>query len=647
MEWNFAPECISAVILCIIWIYSAKARPIPTLKNRLFQGCFLVTFCAMLFNILSTVMIYNLNGALVSLTWAVTTIYFVATPLMGTVYFLYTAAIVFEEQKKFPAGMLLTLLPAALYLVLVAINPFTHVLFDLNMENGYRQGPLLVLTYLVFYIYCLACLVIVLVYRKALDWSIKRILLSFPIVATVVVIVQQLFPEIILTGSAATCALLLIYLNLQNKQISIDYLTGLANRQEFLKMLELRLTKYGSVPFTIVVLSLREFKKLNDVFGQHNGDAFLKAFSQYLSEIVPADNLYRFSGDEFAILLYGDEQDGAKALIEVIRERMMRPWEVRQCVSMMSCSFGIVSYPLSTDNMGGLINGIEHAVSFSKSAKSNGVCFCDAKLLEQVKRRQAVVSILEEKLANNSLDVYYQPVIKPGQPAFRMAEALLRITNTPLGPLYPSEFIPIAEETGLIIDMTYQVLDKVCRFIARMMEQGAEIDSISVNFSALQFTQSRLASKVASIIEKNGIPFSKIKIEITESTLAENQEVVLEFIRRMQERSVHFELDDFGVGYSNIASVLQMPIDIIKLDRSLVVSAVESEKSLMIVENLTDIFHTLGMKVLAEGVETEEHCQFALDCKCDLIQGFYYARPVPEADCEAFWHESVRTVRQG
>lgn len=634
MYWNIAAECISIVNLAIIWFYSRKSNEVPSLKNRLFQSCFFVTFCAMTFNVLSTVMLAYPENIPVFLTWIVTAVYFAVTPLMGMEYFFYTVATVFESKGNALKIIGGTSIPGLAYFVLVVLNPFYKVLFDIDENGVYSQGPLILYTYLIFYLYCFAAVIVVLVWGKYVEPSIKRILATFPLIAMVVIIIQQLFPEIILSGSAATCALLIIYLYLQNKQNTVDYLTGLPNRQEFLKMLELQIKK--SRDFNITVLSLRGFKRVNDTYGQHKGDLFLQKIANYLKGISEPHCLYRYGGDEFAILTYGAYDAGLEENVKKLEQRMQQVWGVGEYSCVIPAVVGVVGYPECGDTVEELINDIEYAVSMAKKTPGSNVYYCGEDMVAAVRRRQQIVRILEENLKNNSFSVFYQPIVDTDTGKFTVAESLLRIPQTPLGPLYPNEFIPVAEETGMIVEITYQVLDKVCKFINRLSEAGIEFEGVHVNFSGQQFSQIGLAEKVEEIIEHNHTPFSKIKIEITESILAEDDRNVKEFALKMQQHGVLIELDDFGTGYSNIESVMNTPLDTIKLDKSLIWSAMERKESAVMVESLTTVFHEMGLLVLAEGVEDEAQERFVKKCGIDLIQGFLFSKPLPEEEAFTF-----------
>ncbi len=641
MIWNISAECVSVIILCIIWVYSHKGNPLPSLQNKFFQICFIITFSAIMSNILATILLYNFKIFPLWLTWGVNLLYFILTPLMGVFYFNYLIAYVFEKPRKIYRILVWTSLPAAAYILLVLLTPLNGLIFTLSPATGYAQGPGILITYIVFYLYCFACPFVVLWKGRRLDAPIRRILVSFPIIAGLVIIVQQFFPQYILSGSAATCALLIIYLYLQNKQISIDHLTNLPNRQELLKMLEFKIGHQKDAVFAIVVISMRNFKMVNDKFGQENGNAFLQAVAAYLSSIAGKCPVYRFGGDEFAILVDPMDASRITTIFEKLNQRMEEPFEVRGCSGLLSYAMGVVKYPFSAQTLEELIDGLEMTVSQAKRNAPTYASFCTPEMFNTLKRKNQITELLKDRLEANSFELYYQPILSLDTLMFDKAEALLRLNNSPIGPVYPSEFIPIAEDTGLIIEITYQILEKVCQFVKKLMDEGTPIVSISVNFSSIQFVQANLSSRVFEIIEAAGIPYSKIKIEITESALMENFETVIDFINTIHSKGVRFALDDFGIGYSNLSTVLGFPINTIKLDKSLVWSAVESPRSELVVRHIVAAFKGLGIDILAEGVENEEQQLFVKDCGCDMVQGFLYAKPMPEAGALEYLGKSL------
>lgn len=647
MTWNIAPESISLVILAIIWVYSRKGSHLPTLKNKIFQSCLTVTISAMLSNILSTVMIYHYTVVPLWMTWLVTSIYFILTPLMGLVYFLYVVSVVCAEGPRLRRLILCGSIPGLLYSLLVLVNFWSKSLFDVSLADGYVRGSLISVTYIVFYLYCLASIVVTICNHKRIGREIYRILAAFPILAVIVILVQQAYPDIILSGSAATCALLLIYLHLQNKQISLDYLTGVPNHQELLNMLGYLMKKSPEKPFTLIVVSLREFRHINAAQGQQGGDRLLKSVCQFLCKVGPRENIYRFGGDEFALLFPETNEQEIRGCMAAIRRRMEAPWEIGLYRCQLSVVLGIVSRSEVGETIENVISSIEYAVMQAKTGKCGWICYCDEAMREKLERRRNIIQILRDQLVSPTFEMYYQPICSVATGEFHYAESLMRIRDSAVGPIFPSEFIPIAEEAGLIADITYIILDKVCKFQHHLLEEGLCLNSIHVNFSAAQFSQPDLADRVLQIIHSNEIPPSAIKIEFTESTLAENPQVVTDFTLRLKREGIRMGLDDFGTGYSNIATVINTPFSTIKLDKSLVWASMESSVSALAVQNLVRTFKDLGQTVIAEGVETEEQKQLVTRFGVDQIQGFYYSKPLTGEDMEAFLRKNSGVPSRG
>ncbi len=633
MSWNIAAECISIVFLSIILVYAHKGTLLPSWKNRMFQCCLGATFAAMVSNVLSTLLLASPHWVDSWLCWGVTEIYFLATPLMGLAYYCYTAATVFEEHAGGRRALWLGILPGVLYAVLVLLNPWTGMLFTIR-AGVYLRGSWIFTTYLIFYFYCLISVVLVRRYRRWLEPQIYKILFVFPLIACSVIVVQQLFPDVILSGSAATTAILLIYLYLQNKQISLDPLTGLGNRVEFQKMISLSMQNNRSL-FLVMVISLRDFKQINDHFGQRTGDHFLKQIASTLKTMAAPYPLYRFSGDEFALLIRNRTPKEMEKLEQDILDRFNKPFEIDGYSYRLHAVIGLAAYPNSAESLEGLINGLEYAVNQAKLHHWK-LCYCDQTMLEGMRRRTEIIEILKQKLQEQAFVMVYQPILEVRTGRISAVESLMRIPESPLGPLSPGEFIPIAEETGLIIPMTWQILRQICTMIVRLQEQGMTLPAVHVNFSAVQLVQPELAETVLQTLRECRTDPEQIIIEITETALAENPEETIRFARTMMEHGVKIEMDDFGTGYSNIDSVMHMPLSTVKLDRSLVVSAVENPRSATMTGYLIRVFHELGYEVLAEGVETIEQDQFVRAEGVDLIQGFYYSRPLAEMQLVEF-----------
>lgn len=640
MIWNVSAEVIAFIIVLIISVYSRKSHAVPSHKNLLFRLCLVTTIGAIGTNLASTLMIAYAPVELLPLTWFVTGVYFVLTPLLGTVYFYYAMAVIGEARSVARWQIVVSAVPCVLYLACIVANFWTNCLFWFDGSGAYHQGPLILVTYLVFYFYCIACFALVMLTRAPIDPTIKRILAVFPLVAVVVIAVQQVFPSYLLSGSAAACSLLIIYLYLQNKRLSVDLLTGASNRQEFLSMVALMHDKQQ--PFTALLVSLSNFKFINDKFGHDNGDRFLREFAEFLESLVTSTRLYRYGGDQFALVV--DEQESrtegslnAASVLEAVRSRLARPWRIGGHSYTMTTAIGIVSYPDIAHDPADVVAALEYTVAKAKQIEADSACVCTPDIMDAINRRSTIADIVRQAIANDSLVVHYQPIWSESAGMFVIAEALCRLTDDQLGSIPPDEFIPIAEETGLIPDLTYAVLDQACAFVEeyRKAHPNSAFRGVSVNFSSVQFVQNDLAEKVLSIVERHGIPASCLRIEITESAIIANPDAVRSFMEQMNDRGVLFYLDDFGTGYSNVSTILDLPFDVVKMDKSILWSVTSEGDTAAFLHHLIPCFASIGSSVLSEGVETEAQRAYLNTCACDLMQGYLFARPMPSDEAAA------------
>lgn len=626
MEWNTISEYCALLILLIIWTYEKKGSTIPSLKNIIFRCCLIVTFLSILSNIGSTIMISQYQLYPQFLTYIITAIYFITTPIMGLFYFYYVISIIYHNRNDIIKKIMISSgIPALLFLCFILTNHKTGYIFQLT-EQGYFRGNYILSTYAIFYLYCILSMVFAYINKKKENNKTLGVLMLFPFLSTIIIIFQQTHPEIILSGFTATSALLIVYLYLQNRQIYIDYLTRLPNRWELLNMLNY-LFNQKNPQFTLIVVSIKDFKMINNHYGQKVGDAFLQKISKELYKLCPSDSVYRFNGDEFAILL--TKKIDETTFIKTLQQKLNKMWNVDTYNYYLSSAIGVVSYSNNYQNVDAVIQSIEYAVISAKKMPKSYICYYDEQMFLKMERKKQIIDILKTKLQDENFEMYYQPIFSMNTHDFAYIESLIRINDTPIGPIYPSEFIPIAEESGIIIEMTYVILSKVCQFIKQAMNENIPFECVHVNFSPLQFSQIDLSQHVLEIINKHQIPSHKIKIEFTESAVAESTDAVIRFAKQMNLHGIKMGLDDFGTGYSNVSTVMSIPFHAIKLDRSLVLKSIEDCKAAAMLKSMITAFHAIDMQVVAEGVETQEQFDIIKEYGVDQIQGYYFSKPLP------------------
>ena len=636
MTWDIAPECVSAVVLVIVWIYSRKGSVLPTLKNRLFQGCFLVTFLAMSTNILSTFMLMQGTFFPRWLLYAVLTVYYILTPLMGMVYFLYAASVIYVRGPRMQAILRCACIPGILYGILALLNLFTKSLFYLDGDGNYVRGSLVVVTYLIFYLYCIASMVLVLVNRRRVEKSTYRILASFPVIATVVIVIQQLYPRVILSGSAATLALLILYLHLQNRQLSLDPLTSVPNRSELLSMMDLLMLAKPMQPFVVLVISLRDFKRVNNQYSQWVGDAFLKDICRYLCSLVPHGSVYRFGGDEFAVLLDQEDKAFMQRFIGDLKARMAQPWHAGEFASVIPLAIGVAHYPTSARSSGSLISAVEYAVAQAKCCAPGAVCFCDKQMMAALTRKEQVLRILKEKLREDSFELYYQPIVVLKTGRFQYAESLMRISDPTLGPISPAEFIPLAEESGLIVPLGSWVLYHAVEQCRKWCELKPDFH-MSINLSYRQLLEGDIVANIQETLEALHVQPGNVTLELTETYLIKEDAGTRDILEKMKKMGINLAMDDFGIGYSSLFSLKNIPVDIVKIDRGFVKGITSELFNATFVRAIMELCHDMGKKVCLEGVETKEEYDVVKNSGLELIQGFYFGYPINAEMFEKQW----------
>lgn len=406
-----------------------------------------------------------------------------------------------------------------------------------------------------------------------------------------------------------------------------DSLTGLYNRRwladRMRELFESRDDAAGPARVAILYVDLDGFKKVNDTAGHDAGDALLCCVAARLTECVGERHaLTRVGGDEFVIVVsdYEDPDELAMLARRVI-DTIGKPFEVANNEYYLGVSIGISLSPRDSDDPATLMRNADSAMYDAKQRGRNSFTFFTAQLNLRLQRRFAIEQSLRRALASNALRLVYQPVVDGLSGRTVGAEALLRWTSPELGPLSPAEFIPVAEDTGLIVAIGQWVLETACRQAAEWRRTIAPDLVMAVNLSPRQFHDG-LVESVERCLEAAGLEPSALELEITEGLLMNDSETVLPMLRALTDMSVRISVDDFGTGYSSLSYLKRFRLHNLKVDRSFVAGVPEHRDAVAITEAVVAMAHSLGMKVTAEGVETEAQASFLRQIGCDRQQGF-------------------------
>ncbi len=412
-----------------------------------------------------------------------------------------------------------------------------------------------------------------------------------------------------------------------------DSLTNLPNRMLFSDRLmqAAALARRNKKMIAVMLLDLDRFKEVNDTLGHRLGDQLLVEVSRRLKyRIREADTISRLGGDEFAVIL-SDFNDIEKAaqVAQNFMHAVAEPFEIEGHEIYITTSIGITIYPADSDDMETLLKNADTAMYYAKSRGKNNFQFFTNEMNSRIIEKLFIESKLRHALEHDEFQLYFQPQVEAKTGCIVGMEALLRWVNQELGDMPPSKFIPIAEDTGLIIPIGEWVIQEACRQAKSWQEEGVPILNLSINLSARQFHKQTIVETISDILQKTGFDPRHLELEITESVIMQDVDENIQTLRRLKDLGLRLSIDDFGTGYSSLNYLKRFPIDVLKIDRSFVMDITSDPDDSSVVSAIIALAHSLNLKVIAEGVETAEQLAFLKERGCNEVQGFYFSKPVP------------------
>jgi diguanylate cyclase (GGDEF)-like protein len=415
-----------------------------------------------------------------------------------------------------------------------------------------------------------------------------------------------------------------------------DTLTNLPNKLAFLDYMNAILicAPLEQTTHAIYFVDLDNFKTVNDTLGHEYGDALLVKTAQLLNSII--DNtgmLARAGGDEFLIFKENvGSKENAVDFASLILDRFKTPLNLDGEIVYVSMSIGIAIYPENGISPNALIKNADIAMYKSKDTGKNKFTLFDSKMEEELNRNTLIVEVLRNAIDNKEVYIQYQPLMELVTNNVVGFEALMRIRSERLGSIAPSEFIPIAEESGLIIELSSWLLKEACSFNKSLIDIGITPRLVSVNISSVQINRPGFVALLSKILEETKLPPQYLELEITESTLVSSLMDANQLLTNLQELGVKVSLDDFGTGYSSLNYLTKMPINTLKIDKSFIDNICYSEKDSYIAESIIQLAHSLDIRVVAEGVENEDQLLLLRSKFCDIIQGYIFSTPLYPED---------------
>ncbi|HEN8706457.1 putative bifunctional diguanylate cyclase/phosphodiesterase [Pseudomonas putida] len=456
------------------------------------------------------------------------------------------------------------------------------------------------------------------------------------LITTLAVLAVALLTSVLDARLEARTAELARSLTLANQELTQlalhDTLTDLPNRTLLADRIEQAIAKVAEQGgcFALMFIDLDGFKPVNDAFGHHIGDLLLKAVAARLrGHLHSQDTLARIGGDEFVLLVELQEPNDAMDVAVKQVNLVSRPFRVAEHDLQLSASLGIVLYPGNGQDQHELLRNADAAMYHAKSAGKNGYSFFDVSMNSNARQQLQLLQDLRLALEQRQFRLHYQPKFDAQACQPIGAEALLRWEHPQQGLLLPDRFIGLAEKTGLIIPIGEWVLTEACRQMRQWLDQGHHGWRMAVNLSAIQFCHAGLVDSVARALQQNGLPANCLTLEITETTAMHDADASLTVLQRLSDMGVDLSIDDFGTGYSSLMYLKRLPANELKIDRGFVRDLEQDSDDAAIVSAIVALGQALGLRIVAEGVETDKQQDFLTRLGCDSLQGYLLGQPVP------------------
>ena len=618
---------LSALIflLLILYHFSTQQRLGPA-NNRTFLFFMLLGIADILFDLICTLLIAAENPALRGVTELSLVLLYVMQVLVPYTLFFYIQSLR-ETSRERKMGARILCLPPAVFMGLVVLsNHWSGALFQVTEEGVYVYGPL----YLSMYLYALFYGVLIalssLVHYKELGWKKFRIIWEFLFIMAICVAIQGVFNELLMTSFGISLGIAVLFLTLNNPYHYMDNLTGVLDIQYFRELAQEEMNRGRR--FHLIAVDLHQLKQLNKVMGAGAGNQMLIQAAHTLWEISGSHLVFRITGNRFLLLMYSLTE--YETVRNQIQQYFSHPIELKgEMVNFPAILCGVFHGEVLRES-DILLTYIEYLISVVPKVAETVVIQGDERTLKGFRYNQEIERFLEVAVEQDLFEVYYQPVYSTERKGYVTLEALSRLRHPNLGPVSPEVFIGIAEKNDQIAKIGLMQFRRVCRFIKEHEALMSKIENVKFNLSPAELLKSGHSRRLIEIIEEYGLKPTYFQFEITETVATKYSEDLYQAVNDFQEAGIGLCLDDFGSGYANLNTVLQLPFSSIKLDKSLLRGICDTPKVATFYQSIVKAMKNMGYRVISEGVESQKELDLVCQWGVTMIQGYYFSEPVSE-----------------
>jgi EAL domain-containing protein (putative c-di-GMP-specific phosphodiesterase class I) len=559
--------------------------------------------------------------------------YFLLHNALCPVFFLYVSVVSGLAYKQSHLQRVLSSVPFFITEIMVFLNPYLKCIFYYDSNYEFTRSKAEICIYIVAALYFLMSILLLWFSWKAINARRRFAIVYFFVIVVGGVVIQFLDKNIKGELFAEALALMGLMLAVEMEDDLVDVNTGFYNR----KALRMDVNNYivNKTNVDLVCLKVSNAEIIQKVTGSANVDLLAEIVSDYLKSIVSRFHIYQTNPETFVLVLLDRKKLNGDTVADLLADRFNRPWGFRGMDILLNAVIMTVKLPDELTNTVDLFYMVDSVVP-----NKNETTVLYGKDLAHILRRGEMENAIARGLDENGFEVYYQPTFYLNGLKLHGAEALVRLNDPIMGRLFPDEFIPIAEQIGMIDMIDDFVLRQVCEFLKSGIPAQYGMENINVNLSVLQCLKPGFVEHICSIVDEYDVDKSTINFEITESIAASDYDRLSYVVSDLKKHGFCFAMDDYGTGYSNMQSIFSLDFDIVKIDKSLLWGAEETELGRIILGNSIKMIDQMGRRILVEGVETKEQLDMLKELSVDYLQGYYFSKPVPK-------NEFIEYIKQG
>lgn len=614
---------IAAIILCVILIlYYFTKKHVRDRINLIYISMMFTTLATGTFDILSAVSINNHMAAV----WVVlfTSLYYMF--LMG-ITFLFLSFVLYQlefDEHMTGLGKHFLRLPAIYYSLIILSNNVTGWVFSYTDETGYVMGPLHFISYFVAFFYFGWAFIYVTKKRHLFNKNLRLNVYNISLLNFICIIVQSFVPHHMIVGFGFAVGMVMLALSTRSRDTSINQKTGMQNRETLSEVISKNY--YNNKSFSAVFVRVADYDQLTNVYGIQKTETLVIEIAKYLVEQVGVGKAYQTNNSTFVLIC--DSDNNINGFVRAIHTKLSSQWDLEGQMISFAHLITAVACPQRAKNIDAFLACLTH---FEKMKRMRyGIVPSEELAIRDMVRETVVERAIKDGLQDKNLRVYYQPICTADTQKFITAEALVRLIDPELGFVSPAEFIPVAEKSGLMIDVGNYVLKEVCKFIGTHNMEQMGIEYIEINLSVVQCLQRDFVEYVEDVTRHYKVDHKYICFEITETASNCSPEVFTHNLETLTAKGFKLALDDYGSGYANLERMITSSFSILKLDKEMTERICATEKMRNAFVKMVALFKSIDLKIVSEGVETESQYNFLRDVGVDYIQGFYFSKPMPE-----------------